>query len=68
MTTTLKDAVETYLRAKTVSRGTRNEYSSTLRKWEQWGAITPIEELQRKDGTPLKLLTASDYRRNCLPI
>jgi hypothetical protein len=49
MTMPLKHAVETYLRAKTVSRGTRNEYFSTLRKWEQWGAITPIEELQRKD-------------------
>ena len=32
MSTILKTAVESYLRAKTVSRGTRNEYFSTLRK------------------------------------
>ena len=31
MSTTLKAAVESYLRAKTVSRSTRNEYFSTLR-------------------------------------
>jgi hypothetical protein len=35
MTTTLKSAVENYLHAKTVARGTRNEYLSTVRKWEQ---------------------------------
>ena len=34
---------------KPLSRGTRNEYFSTLRKWEQWGVGTPIEELRRKD-------------------
>ena len=48
MATTLKAAVENYLRAKTVSRGTRNEYFSTVRKWERWGGGAPIEELQRK--------------------
>src|SRR5687767_6475952 len=32
--TTLKAVVERYLRAKTLSQGTRNEYFSTLRKWE----------------------------------
>jgi hypothetical protein len=42
-------AVESYLRAKTLSRGTRNEYFSTLRKWEQWGYGASIEELRRKD-------------------
>jgi integrase len=47
MATTLKAVVENYLRAKTVARGTRNEYFSTVRKWEQWGG-SPIEELQRK--------------------
>ncbi len=31
------------------SRGTRNEYHSTVRKWEQWGSGVPIEELQRKN-------------------
>lgn len=49
MQTTLNAAVESYLRAKALSRGTRNEYFSTLRKWEQWGAGGPIEELRRKD-------------------
>jgi hypothetical protein len=49
MVTTLEAAVESYLRAKALSRGTRNEYSSTVRKWEQWGHGTPIEELRRKD-------------------
>ncbi len=41
-------AVDSYLRAKTLSRGTRNEYRSTVRKWEQWGDGPPIEQLQHK--------------------
>jgi hypothetical protein len=45
MATTLKAAVENYLRAKSLARGTRNEYFSTLRKWGQWGGGVPIEEL-----------------------
>src|SRR6266540_4692767 len=49
MQTNLDAAVDRYLRAKTVARGTRNEYLSTLRKWEQWGGGVPIEQLQRKD-------------------
>ena len=49
METTFKTAVESYWRAKTLSRGTRNEYASTVRKWEHWGGSAPIEELQRKD-------------------
>ena len=49
MQTTLKSALESYLRAKPLSRGTRNEYFSTLRKWEQWGVGAPIEQLRRKD-------------------
>ena len=49
MQTTFKAAVEGYLRSKALSRGTRNEYASTLRKWEQWGGGVPIEELRRKD-------------------
>ena len=48
MATSLKAAVDNYLRAKTVSCGTRIEYLSTVRKWEQWGGGPPIEELQRK--------------------
>ena len=49
MPTTLKAAVESYPRAKCLSRGTRNEYFSTLRKWEQCGHGGPIEDLRRKD-------------------
>ena len=49
MPTNLDAAVDRYLRAKALARGTRNEYRSTLRKWEQWGRGGPIEQLQRKD-------------------
>ena len=49
MQTNLDAAVDRYLRAKPLSRGTRNEYHSTLRKWGQWGGGGPIEQLQRKD-------------------
>src|SRR5438046_10186680 len=48
MRTTLDAAAASYLKAKTLSRGTRNEYRSTLRKWGQWGQGVPIAELQRK--------------------
>jgi hypothetical protein len=37
MSTTLRMAAESYVRAKALSRGTCNEYLSTLRKWEVWG-------------------------------
>jgi hypothetical protein len=47
--TTLRTAAETYLRARTLSRGTHNEYLSTLRKWETWGGGGPIEGLRRKE-------------------
>ncbi|CAN5369164.1 hypothetical protein BH10PLA2_BH10PLA2_35360 [soil metagenome] len=49
MQTTLQSAVESYLRAKNLSRGTRNEYKSTLKKWELWGQGVPVEELRRKN-------------------
>ena len=42
MPTTLKTAAESYLRAKALSRATRNEYLSTLRKWERWGGGLPV--------------------------
>ena len=41
--TTLKSAAESYWRAKALSRGTRNEYLSTLRKWERCGGGLPVE-------------------------
>lgn len=49
MQTNLDAAVNRYLLSKTLSRGIRNEYISTIRKWEQWGCGVPIEEIQRKD-------------------
>ena len=49
MQTTLNAAIDSYLRMHARSRGTRNEYHSTLRKWEQWGRGGAIEDLQRKD-------------------
>ena len=49
MSTSLRTVAENYLRAEALSRGTRNEYLSTLRKWDQWGGATPVEQLQRKD-------------------
>ena len=49
MPTTLKTAAESYLRAKALSRATRNEYVSTLRRWERWGGGIPVEPLLRKD-------------------
>lgn len=48
MRTTFTAAVESYLKAKTLSRGIRNEYRSTLRKWDQWGHGVPIQRLLRR--------------------
>ena len=47
MRTTFPAAAESYLRSKLLSRGTRNEYRSTLRKWGQWDRGVPIQRLQR---------------------
>jgi hypothetical protein len=49
MSTDLRAAVERYLRAKPLSRGTRNEYQSTLRKWDEWGHGVALEDLLRRD-------------------
>ena len=49
MQTTFNVAFENYLHAQPRSRSTRNEYYSTLRKWEQWGRGGTLEQLQRKD-------------------
>jgi len=48
MRTTLDAVTANYLKAKTLSRGTRNEYHSTLRKWGQRGRGAPIQTLHRK--------------------
>src|SRR5437588_193305 len=49
MSTTFRPAAESYARAKGLSRGTRNEYTSTIRKWERWGGGGPLRQLRRKD-------------------
>ena len=49
MPTTLQKAVELYMRAKNLARGTRDEYLVTVRKWVRWGQSVPIDELTRGD-------------------
>ena len=44
----LEDVVDRYLRAKKLSGGTRSEYYTTIKKWTQWGASVPIEQLGRQ--------------------
>jgi len=62
MPTTLKTAAEGYLRAEALSRATRNEYLSTLRKWEKWGGGIPVEQLRRKDLRPMNRLVQAHLR------
>ena len=38
-----------YLSAGCPSRGTRNEYHTTLEEWKTWGDGGPIENLGRKE-------------------
>ncbi len=49
MPTDLKTAVQKYLRAGNLSRGTRKGYQATLNKWTDWGGGVPIEHLSRQD-------------------
>ncbi|HEY2154081.1 MAG TPA: hypothetical protein VGH33_00525 [Isosphaeraceae bacterium] len=46
MSTTFKSAAESYVRATGLSRGTRNEYTSTVWKWERRGGGGPIERVR----------------------
>jgi hypothetical protein len=48
MSTDLETAVECYVRARSLKRGTRDEYFATLRKWKRSGDGAPIEQLTRK--------------------
>jgi hypothetical protein len=43
MRTTFTAAAQSDLRAKHLSRGTRSEYRSTLRKWGHWGRGVSIQ-------------------------
>jgi hypothetical protein len=45
MSTNFKSAAESYLGAKGLSRGTRNEYLSTIRKWDPRAGGGAIEQL-----------------------
>jgi hypothetical protein len=49
MPTPSRTAAESYFRAKALSRGTRNEYLTNLKKWDDWGAGPSIEQLRRRD-------------------
>jgi len=49
MPTTLETAVAQYLRSGDPAQRTREEYSTTLRKWERWGGGLPLEQLGSKE-------------------
>ena len=49
MPTTLENAIAMYLRSSNPARRTREEYSTTLRKWARWGGGSPLENLGRKE-------------------
>jgi integrase len=49
MPTNLRTAIRSYLRAGNPATGTRKEYLSTLRKWDEWGGGVPVEELRRRE-------------------
>ena len=49
MPVTLETAVAKYLDAGNPAQGTRDEYHTTLKKWQQWGGGVPIENLGCKE-------------------
>jgi integrase len=49
MPTSFKSVAMKYLGSTNVARGTRNEYDTTLRKWEKWGQGVSIEQLGRNE-------------------
>ena len=49
MPTTLMTAVTKYLSARDPANGTRSEYRTTVRKWNEWGEGVPIEKLGRQN-------------------
>jgi integrase len=48
MSTNLESAVENYVRARSLSQGSRDEHFATLRKWNRWGGGVPVEDLTRR--------------------
>lgn len=49
MPTTLESVVTKYLRSGSPAQRTREEYATTLRKWERWSGAVPLERLGRKE-------------------
>ena len=49
MPTKLNTVVSNYLRARTAALGTREAYSATVKKWEQWGQGAALEQIGRKE-------------------
>ncbi len=49
MPTSLKTTVLSYFRAGNPAIGTRKEYLSTVRKWNEWGGGVPVEQLTRRE-------------------
>ena len=49
MPTTLETAVDKYLRSGNPAQRTREEYSTTIRKWARWGGGVPLSQLGRKE-------------------
>jgi integrase len=46
---TLEKLIPKYLRTGNPAQRTREEYSTTVRKWERWGGGVPLDELTRKE-------------------
>ena len=49
MPTTLDSVVNKYLCSGNPAQRTREEYSTTLRKWSRWNGAVPLERLGRKE-------------------
>ena len=49
MPTTLESVVAKYLRSGNPAQRTREEYSTTLRKWARWGGGVPFDQLGSKE-------------------
>lgn len=45
----LEIAVAKYLGSGNPAQRTREEYSTTLRKWARWGGGLPLDQLGRKE-------------------
>ena len=49
MPMTLETAVAKYLHSGNPAQRTREEYSTTLRKWARWDGGLPLDQLGRKE-------------------